>query len=256
MGFGARLHELWHIRTWVAVCVVLAVLAAVWSVAQISVFPPSLTSRSLKLATATTQVVVDTPKSTLVDTRQDTYSLDALTNRAVLLGNVMASQPVRAAIARQAHVPFSALQVLPPLTPKQPRALSEAGNERKTSDILKLNDQYRLVVQANPTVPFLQIYAQAPDARSATAIADAAVDSMKIYLTEVAGAARTPDGEQIKLVQLGRAHGSVIDPGITWRVALLTFFITFSILCATAIFIRRVREGWRVAVLEADAPAG
>jgi hypothetical protein len=105
-------------------------------------------------------------------------------------------------------------------------------------------------------VPFLQIYAQAPDARSATAIADAAVDSMKIYLTEVAGAARTPDGEQIKLVQLGRAHGSVIDPGITWRVALLTFFITFSILCATAIFIRRVREGWRVAVLEADAPAG
>ena len=24
MGFGARLRELWHIRTWVAVCLVLA----------------------------------------------------------------------------------------------------------------------------------------------------------------------------------------------------------------------------------------
>ncbi len=256
MGFGARLRELWNIRGWVALCLVLALAAAVWSVANISLFPPSLSSRSLKLATATTQVVVDTPKSTLVDTRQDTYSLDALTNRAVLLGNVMASPPVREAIASQADVPFSELQVLPPLTPKQPRALSEAGNERKTSDILKLNDQYRLVVQANPTVPFLQVYAQAPDVRSATALADAAVDSMKLYLTKVAGSARTPDDEQIKLVQLGRAHGTVIDNGISWRVALLAFGVSFAVLCATAIYFRRVREGWRVASLEADAAAG
>ena len=256
MGFGSRLRELWHIRGWVALCLVLALAAAVWSVANISLFPPSLSSRSLKLATATTQVVVDTPRSTLVDTRQDTYSLDALTNRAVLLGNVMASPPVREAIASQADVPFSELQVLPPLTPKQPRALSEAGNERKTSDILKLNDQYRLVVQANPTVPFLQVYAQAPDVRSATALADAAVDSMKLYLTKVAGSARTPDDEQIKLVQLGRAHGTVIDNGISWRVALLAFCVSFAVLCATAIYFRRVREGWRVASLEADAAAG
>ena len=50
------------------------------------------------------------------------------------------------------------------------------------SDILRLNDQYRLVVQSNPTVPFLEVYAQAPDVRSATALADAAVDSVKSYL--------------------------------------------------------------------------
>ena len=256
MSFGVRLRGLWNIRGWVALCVGFAFLAAIWSVEDISLAPPGLSSRSLQMATASAQVVVDTPLSTLIDARQDTHGLDALTNRALLLGNVMASPPVREAIASQADVPFSELQVLPPLTPKQPRALSEAGNERKTSDILKLNDQYRLVVQANPTVPFLQVYAQAPDVRSATALADAAVDSMKLYLTKVAGSARTPDDEQIKLVQLGRAHGTVIDNGIAWRVALLAFGVSFAVLCATAIYFRRVRDGWRVASLEADAAAG
>ena len=113
--------------------------------------------------------MVDTPASTLVDIRQDTYGLDALTNRALLLGNVMASPQVREDIARRAEVPFEALQIVPPLTPKQPRVLAEAGNERHTSDILKLNGQYRLFIQANPTVPFLQIFAQTPTAASAAA---------------------------------------------------------------------------------------
>jgi hypothetical protein len=256
MGFGARLRMLWQMRSWVAVCLVLAVLAAVWSVAKISVLPPGLASRSLELATANTQLVVDTPHSTLVDIRQDTYGLDALTNRAVLLGNVMASLPVREEIARRANVPFDALQVVPPLTPKQPRALAEAGNERHTSDILKLNDEYRLVIQGNPTVPFLQIYAQAPTAESAATLANASVDSLREHLADLAGTAKTPGSEQIKIVQLGRAQGAVINNGIQWRVAFLAFWVTFAALCATAIFLRRVREGWRLESLAAESAGG
>ena len=117
MGFGIRLRELWNIRGWVALLRSASrSLAAVWSVANISLFPPALSSRSLSWRPRTTQVVVDTPMSTLVDARQDTYSLDALTNRALLLGNVMASPQVRADIASRAHMPFDKLQVLPPIT--------------------------------------------------------------------------------------------------------------------------------------------
>jgi hypothetical protein len=255
MGFGARLRMLWGMRSWVIVCLVLALFAAVWSVARISVAPPGLESRSLELATANTQLVVDTPRSALVDIRQDTYGLDALTNRAVLLGNVMASLPVRETIARRANVPFEALQVTPPLTPKQPRALAEAGNERHTSDILQLNDQYRLVIQGNPTVPFLQVFAQAPTPAAAETLANASVDALQEHLSDLAGTARTPGSERIKIVQLGRAQGTVINEGIQWRVAFLAFCVTFAALCATAIFIRRVREGWREASLAAG-PAG
>lgn len=249
MGFGIRLRSLWQMKRWVAGCVALSLLAAVWSVAKVSIAPPGLSSRALKMASASTEVVVDTPKSALVDARQDTYSLDALTNRAVLLGNVMASPPVRQDIARRAHVPVSALQMVPPLTPKQPRVLAEAGNERHTRDILRLNDQYRLFISSNPTVPVLRIYAQTPTAESAAALANGAVDAMKAHLQNLAASAGTPGSDQIRLMQLGRAHGQVINEGIDFQVALLAFLVTFGLSCASVIFLRRVREGWRLAAL-------
>jgi hypothetical protein len=254
MGFGIRIRGLWNIRRWVIGCCAFAFLAAVWSVAGIGLFPPKLKSRSLEMAAATTQVVVDTPRSTLVDIRQDTYDLNALTNRAVLLGNVMSSPQVRADIARRAHVPFDSLQVIPPLTPRQPRVISEAGTEKHASDILKLNGQYRLNIEANPTVPFLRIYAQTPSAESAGALANAAVDGVRAYLDGLAQTTGTPVEQQVRLTQLGRAHGEVINKGIRWRGALLVFFLMFGVSCATVIWVNRVREGWRLAALSEPSP--
>src|SRR4051812_41275128 len=95
MGIGIRMRELWRLKISVIVCVLLAVFAAVWSVQKISLSPFSLTPRSFEMATATTHLVVDTPTSVLLDLRQDTYSLSGLRNRAVLLGNVLASTQVQ-----------------------------------------------------------------------------------------------------------------------------------------------------------------
>jgi hypothetical protein len=255
MGLGTRMQRLWQLRMGMAASVALALVVAVWSVAKINLLPPGLTPRSLEIATASTQVVVDTPKSALVDLRQDTYSLEGLTNRAVLLGNVMASPPVRESIARRAHVPVELIRVAPPLTPKQPRALAETGNQKHTRDILKLNDEYRLAIQANPTVPVLHIYAQTPTAESARVLANAAVDSMRAYLTDLAESAGTPKNKEIGLIQLGRARGAVINGGIEWQVAILAFLITLAASGATTIFLARVRDGWRLAAL-AERPAG
>jgi hypothetical protein len=254
MGFGIRMQRLWVMRGWVALCAAFSLVAALWSVADISLAPPGLTSRHLQMATANTQVIVDTPKSTLVDIRQDTYSIDALTNRALLLGNAMASPEVRADIARRARVPFEQLQVVPPLTPKQPRVLAEAGNEKHTTDILKLNGKYRLYIRANPTVPFLQIYAQTPTAESAAALANAAASGIEVYLASLAHSTRTPASQQIRLLQLGQARGAVVNKGIEWRFALLAFFVAFALSFGTIVWAQRVREGWRLASL-AEQPA-
>ena len=187
MGLGIRLRTLWQLRIWVVGCVALSLLAAISSVMKVSLAPPSLSSRAISMASATTQVVVDTPQSTLVDARTDTYNIDALTNRAVLVGNLMATPEVRAEIARAAKVPLELLQIQPPLTPKQPRVLAEDGHERHTTDIAKLNDEYRLVVTANPTVPVLRIYAATGDKRTAAALANAAVDATSKRLTNSRG---------------------------------------------------------------------
>jgi hypothetical protein len=255
MDFGVRLRRLSEMKVGLAGCLVIALIAAVWSLESVSLLPPKLTPRSLEMATASTHAVVDTPRSTLLDLRQDTYELEGLTKRAVLLGNVIANGPVKESIARQVGIPVTVLRVDAPLTAKQPRARVEAGNEKKASDILKSNNQYRLNIQANPTAPMLDIYAQTPTARSAEALANAAVKSLQDYLDDLARTQRTPEEAQIRLVQLGTARGTVINEGVHWQVAFLAFVLTFAFGCATLIFLSRVSRGWRIESLSERAAA-
>src|ERR1700759_3550338 len=139
MGIGRRLRKLWHHKLGVAISFVLASFAALWSIDSISLPPPGLSSRSLEMATATTHVLVDTPDSTLLDLRQNTYSITALTNRAVVLGNVIASSSVEAKIAQQAHVPYQLLRIQAPLTAQQTSPPVNSQTARKVSDIVRSN---------------------------------------------------------------------------------------------------------------------
>jgi hypothetical protein len=243
---GKRLWILWRLRPWVAVSVVFALAVALESVASISLLPPGLTPRALEMATASTHVVVDTPKSSVLDLRQSTDSLQSLTQRAVLLGNVIANGAVREAIAHQAHVPLTALQVAPPLTPEQPTPQPGSYNN-SVSSIARSTNQYRLSISANATVPMLDIYAQAPTASAAAVLANSAVSALRGYLARLAAAQGTPPTDQIRLLQLGTASGQVINQGIAWQVALLMFVVAFGLASASAILVTRIRLGWRAA---------
>jgi hypothetical protein len=256
VGIGIRFRKLWRLKLGVIISIAVALIAALWSVEKISLSPLGLTPRSLEMATASTHVVIDTPTSMLIDLRQDTYSLDGLRNRAVLLGNVIASTGVRQKIARDAHLPVDRLRVQPPLTREQAAPPVDSENAKRTSDIFKSMDQYRLHIQANPTVPVIDIYAQTPDAESAAILANSAVDELKAYLAGLAAAQGTAPKDQIKLIQLGRARGTVINSGVKWQAALLAFLVVFGVCSATVIFISRVRAGWRLAALAERTAAG
>ena len=212
--------------------------------------PPKLTPRALEMATATTHVVVDTPTSSVLDLRQNSYDFDAMTQRAIVIGNVMANGKVRASIARKANVSPDRLQITAPLHAQAAAGRSRRRIRKRASDILESTDQYRINIQANPTVPILDVYAQAPSAEEAETLADAAVDGLRTYLTDLAAAQQIPDDNQVRLLQLGRASGTVINKGVDWQVALLVFIVTFSLSCATAIVVSRVRRGFLVARAE------
>jgi hypothetical protein len=235
-------------RPLVIVCALFALLMATWSVYSISLLPPKLTPRALKMATATTHVVVDTPTSSVLDLRQNSYDFDAMTQRAIVLGNVIANGAVRESIASKAGIQSQQLQVTAPFTRRQPRSVGTT-NQKKTSDIFASTDQYRLNIQANPSVPMLDIYAQAPDAKSAQTVANAAVDGLRAYLENLASTQQIPEKDQLRLLQLGRADAVVINGGVEWQVALLVFILSFSLACATGIFVSRVARGVRVAAL-------
>lgn len=229
--------------------VLLALLAALWSIGDVRLFPPGFKSDSLEMGSASTHVLIDTPRSALLDRRQDVTSLQGLSDRTLLLGNIIAREPVREFIAKRAGIPMQTLQITPPLTPRQPRAPVDADTQKSASDILRSNDEYRLSIEANPTVPLLDIYAQTGDAATAAVLANAAVDGLRNYLTELARERNTPLADQIRLVQLGRAQGESINEGVGIQVALLAFIVVFAMSSATVVFLARIRQGWQVAVL-------
>ncbi len=246
MQLGIHLRELWRLRFGVVLILLLSTFAAVWVCYRIELSPPGLKPRSLELGTASTRVLVDTPKSTVLDLRQGTYDFESLSNRALLLGNVMAGLPVREYIARRADIPAEALRVSAPLTPEFPRAIAEAGNEKHTSDILRSTNQYRLSIRSNPTVPVLDVYTQAPTAKAAEQLANAAVDGLQDYLNSVASTQSIDDDQKVQLKQLGRARGAVINDGIGIQVALLSFLVVFAASSAAVLFFARVRRGWKL----------
>lgn len=236
MRIGKRMRQLWRLKLGTGLSLGLALLAAIWSVSR----------SGLEMATAHTEVLVDTPQSIMTNLRENSYSIDGLVNRAVVLGNVIASTPVEARIAQRANVPAALLRIQAPITVHVASLPVDSQDSRSITDILKSNEQYRIAIDANPTAPILDIYAQTPTAQSSAALANAAVDELKAYLAGLASSQTTPANDQIRIEQLGRARGMVINPGVKYQVALLLFIVTFLLACATTIFISRIRAGWRV----------
>lgn len=249
MGIGMRIRQFTRLRAGGVVAVALGLVAAAWAAGGITLAPPGLKSRQVDIASATTQVVIDTPRSAVLDVRQDTYAIQSLTERAILLGNVITSGPVREYIAQQASIPVRSLEVAAPLTSEQPRARAELGVKKGPTELVKSNTQYRLAIRANPTVPVLSLYAQAPTAEVAERIANGAVEGLRRYLGEVALEQKTSEQNQIRLLQLGEAAPSgVINKGARWELAVVAFLAVFGISCAAFVLLRRVRAGYRLAV--------
>jgi len=247
------MRTLWQQRVGMVVSALVALVAMLSSVGDLSVLPPGFKPRTLTMASASTHVLIDTPRSALLDRREDVSGLESLTDRALLLGNVIARTPVRAYIAQHAGIPIDVLLITPPLTAKQPRPPADADTQKHTTDILKSNVEYRLTIEANPTVPLLDIYAQTADPRTAALLANAAFDGLRNFLDGLATARGIPVTDQIRVEQLGRARGQTINGGAGLQIALLTFALVFALCAATVVFVARVRQGWRLAALSEPA---
>lgn len=247
MRLGVYLRELWGHKLGLALSLLIALAASLQIVCGISLLPPGVGGGSLGLGSASTHVIVDTPRSAVVAPETDAYTLESLSNRALILGNVVASLPVRRQIARRVGVPVEAIRVEPPLTPDQPRAMADSAHAPHVSDILRRPDEYRLSVEANPMAPVLDVYAVAPSAGEATELAEASVDGLREYVASVAARERTPAVYRVRLEQLGRARGGAVSSGADIQIGALAFLLVFAACCAVVLFLARVGQGWRAA---------
>ena len=246
MKLGRRLHELWRMRVGLIVSLVLATVAALWSVQEISLFPPGLQARPLELSTASTRALVDTPRSTLLNLEVNTNDFAGITSRALLIANVMGSAPVREYIAQRAGVRADLIQIATPVTPDWPRPIVRADDKSAPTDIAKSPEAYRLSLLSNPTVPVIEVFATAPSPAVAARLANGAIQGTQDYLRALALRQGIPPAQQARLQQLGDAKGGTINAGANIKVAALSFFVVLLTCSATTLFISRVRRGWQL----------
>jgi hypothetical protein len=185
------LRELWRLRYLVFLGAILALAIALMTAYRISLAPPKLESRQYNVGLASARVLVDTPDSQVVDLNPK--GADALSSRASLLANLMASSPVKAIIARDAGVPASQLVAVAPSAtgPSAPTPLSKAASQSSSAA-----QTYILTLQADETLPIIAVSAQAPDADQAARLANAASTGLRDYLRSVAGAQNVPAAQR------------------------------------------------------------
>jgi hypothetical protein len=246
MLIGLYLRELWRHKLGLVVAGLIAALATVQVVWGIGLSPPHVGNESLRMASASAEVVVDTPRSSIVDPQVDAYTLKSLSNRALIVGNVMASLPVREYIAEQAGVPLAKVRVEAPLTPEQPRPLADSAHDPHITDLFKRPDEFRLSIQATPMAPVLSLYAVAPTADEARALTTSAVEGLRTYLGTLDHSQKVPAASQVRLERLGVAQSGAIASGASWQLGTLTFLVVFALACVGILTLDRVRRGWGI----------
>lgn len=231
------LNELWNRRPWVVAAVIVAALIGLSTSYKL----PSFEKRAQLVGAASSQVLIDSSTSAIADVDRDP---GPLANRAVVLAQYMSSAAARTAIAAEmdlspgqiaADGPFSTLtdRSTYQATPAGPRA----------NQLTEENAIYRLVFDAQLSLPIVSIYTQAPDATSATDLASAATSVLTAYVHELDQG--IPPNRRITVSMLGEPEGGTVNDGANPTLAFLAFVGVLTVLCTLIVLGSGVVRQWQ-----------
>lgn len=243
MELALALLRLWERRIWVAVGAVLALAAAV---AGMSAF------KSTVYSAASTQMVVDAPKSALGNLQT---SLLPYTNRAVVFARLMVSPEALTYIGQAAGVPGNEIAAEGPAEIGAPQAI-HSPSIVKDGKLVVPKSQFILRFDQNPQLPTVDIYSQAPTTRQAIMLANGAVTGFTRYLDLIDRETDVPDQQRVQIRQLGSAQGGEVNPSSGKMLAVLLGIMLFVVWCFGVLFASRLRANLRASrgALAADGP--
>jgi hypothetical protein len=252
MELARTLNILWRRRRLVALGAVLAAAAAFLSVFSIGLFPPSVASRTNVFATASTQLLVDTPDSAFADLANDLTPLDT---RASVFARFLASPVAVGLIARDARIPLDSIEAQGPYDINLPLIQQEPTAEKRGTQLIGESALYRLRFENNPVLPIVSVFAQAPTKDEALALANAAPQALKTYVGRIQAQQHTPSWRRVVIRSLGDASGGVVNEGANIQIATLVFLVVFGLWCLLLIPAQTIARGWRVAGAHGGAAA-
>lgn len=241
------LRILWRRRRLVALGALVATFAALLSVYRLGLLPPSLESRTNVFATASTELVVDTPDSAFADLSND---IEQLNTRASVFARFLVSPTAIALIAREAQLPPGGIEARGPYELNLPVFQREPTAAQRSSQIIGEGALYRLRFENNPELPIVSVFAQAPNQGEAVALATAVPSALRDYVQRIQAQQHTPTDRQVEIRRLGRATGGVVNRGASLQIAALVFIVVLGGWCMLLIPAHTIARGWREAQVD------
>jgi hypothetical protein len=242
MELARTLNTLWLRRRLVALGAVIAAIAALLSIYQVSLMPPGLKSRTNVFATASTQILIDTPDSTFADVANE---IEPLNTRAGVFARFLTSPEALALIAREAKLPLDGIEAQGPYDLNVPEFQRVPTAERRSSQILGERALYRLRFENSPELPIISIFAQAPTTDAALALAAAVPAALRSYIEGIQAEQHTPDDRKVEVRKLGKAIGGVVNESANVQIATLVFIVVLFGWCMLLVPAQTIARGWR-----------
>lgn len=242
MALVETIRQLWQRKLLVGLVLGIAIAAAIFSAYRIS--PAGLEKRSLSVAAASSQILVDSPQSTLVQ-GAELSTFDALAARAKIYGQYLASLDARQEIARRAGVPANSISTSGPFSSATGQiSYTSQTSEERAGELLQEGAPNRLVFTAQEGVPILTVDAQAADAEQAIALAGASFATLKHYVhsLEANGA---PVRQEVTVRELGAPEGGTLGGSNNIMLMALAFLVVCGLGCAAILLVPNFIQRWR-----------
>jgi hypothetical protein len=206
-------------------------------------FPPQ--SRQYQVSLASSDILVDTSNSQVVDVGARGPDLPTLASRANLLGNLVTVGPLKDAIAKSAGVSPDELAVVPPANAETPGVVPAPVKTNQSRNVPDAEATI-LTLSTDDTLPILHVVAQAPDPTTASKLSGGTIVELEKYLGSVAATQDIPAAHQLVVRQFGTPLVGTATRGLPRSFALAATIILALIGCGTIVggswFVRSWRQ--------------
>jgi hypothetical protein len=228
--------------------------------------PSGLHKNSLTYGAAQTQLLIDSPESTLSSATAD---VAPLSTRADVFAQFFQTAPVKAEISQLLHIRGAVAVSIPNLGLSNSQIIPTAGTTN--AGLLQAGRSLQLEVIAQQGLPLISLYAQGPNAQAAISLANASALALHDYVgslkpfkpskLQIAQAAQlgVNPPSRVTVRQLGVAQGGMVDSGAANSIVVLAFLGLVIVDCAIVIIIGGLLDRRRIAATtdpELEASSG
>ncbi|MEA2134156.1 MAG: hypothetical protein QOC68_2065 [Solirubrobacteraceae bacterium] len=218
MELAQIIKTLWDQRIAVVAVLVVAFLGGLSTVYRVGT--GGLSTRSHQFGAAQSQILIDSPRSSLVDLTQDT---PPLATRAAVYTQFMRSNAVKEAISQATGIPANLIVAQGPYTTAGGTQNLPRPSEARANEVRGEKAGYRLVFDYQQDLPIVSIYAQAPSAKAAISLAAGTVAGVRAYISRLEREQNVPAHAQTQIRELGSAEGGTVNSGADPIMAILAF---------------------------------